>query len=125
VLERVGSGVWDVILEAFAGSGVSDAALQMIDAIILRICLRANFSRHFGRSPDPDPLLNVPRQRFHSPHHRRNLAPRRNRFGRVAPVLERVSVTLRRAGGHSAVHPAATVLDNRPSLRVAIRFPRE
>jgi len=25
------SGVWDVILEAPAGSGVSDAALQMID----------------------------------------------------------------------------------------------
>jgi hypothetical protein len=27
------SGVWDVILEGLAGSGVSDAALQMIDAI--------------------------------------------------------------------------------------------
>ena len=26
------SGVWDVILEGLAGSGVSDAALQMIDA---------------------------------------------------------------------------------------------
>ena len=30
------SGVWDVILEALAGSGVSDAALQMIDATIIR-----------------------------------------------------------------------------------------
>ena len=30
------SGVWDVILEGLAGSGVSDAALQMIDATIIR-----------------------------------------------------------------------------------------
>jgi transposase len=30
------SGVWDVILEALAGSGVSDATLQMIDATIIR-----------------------------------------------------------------------------------------
>ena len=28
--------VWDVILEGLAGSGVSDAALQMIDATIIR-----------------------------------------------------------------------------------------
>jgi transposase len=30
------SGVWDVILEALAGSGVCDATLQMIDATIIR-----------------------------------------------------------------------------------------
>ena len=30
------SGVWDVMLEALAGSGVSDAALQMIDATVIR-----------------------------------------------------------------------------------------
>ena len=30
------SGVWDVILEALAGSEVCDAALQMIDATIIR-----------------------------------------------------------------------------------------
>jgi transposase len=30
------SGVWDVILEGLAGSRVSDAALQMIDATIIR-----------------------------------------------------------------------------------------
>jgi transposase len=30
------SGIWDVILEALAGSEVSDAALQMIDATIIR-----------------------------------------------------------------------------------------
>jgi hypothetical protein len=30
------SGVWDVILEALAGSGVCDATLQMIDASIIR-----------------------------------------------------------------------------------------
>ncbi|MGA7425602.1 MAG: IS5 family transposase [Rhodoplanes sp.] len=30
------SGVWDVILEALAGSGMSDAALQMIDATVIR-----------------------------------------------------------------------------------------
>jgi transposase len=30
------SGVWDVILEALASSGVCDAALQMIDATIIR-----------------------------------------------------------------------------------------
>jgi transposase len=30
------SGVWDVILEALAGSGVSDNALQTIDATIIR-----------------------------------------------------------------------------------------
>jgi transposase len=30
------SGVWDVILEGLAGSGVSDATLQMIDATIIR-----------------------------------------------------------------------------------------
>ena len=30
------SGVWDVVLEALAGSGVCDATLQMIDATIIR-----------------------------------------------------------------------------------------
>jgi transposase len=30
------SGIWDVILEALAGSGVADATLQMIDATIVR-----------------------------------------------------------------------------------------
>ena len=30
------SGVWDVILEALAGSGLCDAALQMIDATVVR-----------------------------------------------------------------------------------------
>jgi transposase len=30
------SGVWDVILEALAGSGLCDATLQMIDATIIR-----------------------------------------------------------------------------------------
>src|SRR6201993_4910740 len=30
------SGIWDVILEALAGSGVSDATLQMIDSTIIR-----------------------------------------------------------------------------------------
>jgi transposase len=30
------SGVWDVILESLAGSGVCDAALQMIDATVIR-----------------------------------------------------------------------------------------
>lgn len=30
------TGVWDTILEAFGGSAVSDAALQMIDATIVR-----------------------------------------------------------------------------------------
>ena len=30
------SGVWDVILQALAGSGVCDATLQMIDATIIR-----------------------------------------------------------------------------------------
>jgi transposase len=30
------SGIWDVILEALAGSGVSEAALQMVDATIIR-----------------------------------------------------------------------------------------
>jgi transposase len=30
------SGVWDVMLEALAGSGVSDATLQMIDATVIR-----------------------------------------------------------------------------------------
>ena len=30
------SGVWDVILEALAGSGLCDAALQMIDATVIR-----------------------------------------------------------------------------------------
>jgi transposase len=32
----VGSGTWDVILEALAGTRVSDAALQMVDATIIR-----------------------------------------------------------------------------------------
>jgi transposase len=30
------SGIWDVILEALAGSSMCDATLQMIDAIIIR-----------------------------------------------------------------------------------------
>src|SRR5246500_2019915 len=30
------SGVWDVILETLAGSGACDAALQMVDATIVR-----------------------------------------------------------------------------------------
>ena len=30
------SGIWDVILEALAGSGVADATLQMIDTTIVR-----------------------------------------------------------------------------------------
>lgn len=30
------SGIWDVVLEALAGSEVSDTALQMIDATIVR-----------------------------------------------------------------------------------------
>jgi len=30
------SGIWDVILEALAGSGVCDATLQMVDATIIR-----------------------------------------------------------------------------------------
>jgi transposase len=30
------SGIWDLILEAFAGSDVSDTALQMFDATIIR-----------------------------------------------------------------------------------------
>jgi transposase len=30
------SGIWDVILEGLAESGVADAALQMIDATIIR-----------------------------------------------------------------------------------------
>ena len=30
------SGIWDVILEGLAASGVADAALQMIDATIIR-----------------------------------------------------------------------------------------
>ena len=30
------SGVWDVIMDAIAGSGASDVALQMVDATIIR-----------------------------------------------------------------------------------------
>jgi transposase len=30
------SGIWDTILEAFGGSAISDAALQMVDATIVR-----------------------------------------------------------------------------------------
>ena len=30
------SGIWDVILEALAGSGLADATLQMMDATIVR-----------------------------------------------------------------------------------------
>ena len=41
------SGVWDVILEGLAGSGVSDAALQMIDATIIR----AHHCAAGGRGP--------------------------------------------------------------------------
>src|SRR5258708_15806692 len=39
------SGVWDVILEALAGSGLCDAALQMIDATVDR----AQRARPFAR----------------------------------------------------------------------------
>src|SRR5580698_767417 len=34
------TGIWDTILEAFGGSAISDAALQMIDATIERVSLR-------------------------------------------------------------------------------------
>ena len=30
------TGIWDTILEAFGGSAISDAALQMIDATVVR-----------------------------------------------------------------------------------------
>ena len=42
----VDSGIWDAILEALAGSGICDATLQMIDAIIIRAhhCLPASAS---------------------------------------------------------------------------------
>jgi transposase len=43
------SGVWDVILEGLAGSGVSDAALQMIDATIIRAHRSAGGGKRMAR----------------------------------------------------------------------------
>jgi transposase len=84
------SGIWDVILEALAGSGVCDATLQMIDATIIRAHLcaagaRAQRARSFARR-----LLDQnqrPYQRRGSADRRRDYAPGKRTMSPPFPAL--------------------------------------
>src|SRR5712671_5896758 len=84
------SGVWDVILEALAGSGLCDAALQMIDATVIRAhhCAgggkggRAQRARSF-----PWRLLDQDQR----PHQRRRPTDRHRDHARPDPRCHRLS----------------------------------
>src|SRR5262245_15225074 len=47
------SGIWDVILEGLAESGVADARLQMIDATIIRALVRNEIEERGGEAAIP------------------------------------------------------------------------
>ena len=84
------SGVWDVILEGLAGSGVSDAALQMIDATIIR----AHHCAAGGKG-GPSVTRSVARvaasQPNQRPHQCRGSADRRCDYARAGTRCHRVS----------------------------------
>src|SRR5580658_1483057 len=83
------SGVWDVILQALAGSGVCDATLQMIDATIIR----AHHCAAGGKG-GPSATRSVVRAAASRPnqrtHQRRGPADRRRDYPRASARCHRV-----------------------------------